>query len=547
MIKLRDMYFQLNVTYFSNLVIVCFFIYKTTESLLQSANRIHVYETVCTSLVNDSEKVSMCYKTNYMYLQINNTKTNTSSFFNFVKTIKFNEQTSSTEILIQRLSSAYLFGYRVLINFPATITCLMFGLWSYKEKNKYIIIIPSFGALIACICFASSLFIQIKSVSYAIVLIFLGSGIYGICGKSSAVTLGANSFITEFSDSLNRTRMLGRLLGVNCFGLSIGSFLLAIFYHFSGYTSILIFSFCSNLFLILIFILFVPKVMNQSINKTTNVLNIDKKTESLKFNEFKYRINCKPNCNEILNCVCLPGKQIKQSYFSLFKNSENSKNIYFFILLASVLFIQMTKSGEQDVLLLYLTTKPFNLNAKMYGYYFTFYYGCMAIILVFLLPIVDKYLKPKDTTLILIGLFLKFVRLITTGLTNDVYVVFAAAIVGSFAGFITSGIRALISKLMHGNEIGASFALISCMETIANLFGGSLFSLIYAITLPYFNGFIFIVDAVMHMCLIVIFLWLRYKLFFLETSENNWNLSNEPQENTMLKNYQHKENLYNTT
>ncbi|CAH8563941.1 unnamed protein product [Heterobilharzia americana] len=183
----------------------------------------------------------------------------------------------------------------------------------------------------------------------------------------------------------------------------------------------------------------------------------------------------------------------------------------------------MAKSGEQDVMLLYLTNESSLLwSAELYAYYQSCYYTLMFIQLIILLPILERKFAFRDTTLILFGLTTEIVRLLITGLLKNTIGIFISAVIGSSACFITSCTRSLISKLVNSDEINASFALISILETLANLIGSGLFTLIYNNSLTFYSSFIFILDAALNIPIVVIFIWLRYKLTCYEvcTSQN---------------------------
>nr|CAH8855936.1 unnamed protein product [Trichobilharzia regenti] len=392
MVSMLSIFKRSHLKQSTNLVILCFFLYKLTETLLQYGTRIEIYKTVCIALTNFTKpNENFCSDENY----VNEKQQDTRNYEMLTK--------------VQKASGIYLLIYRILLNLPAAIACLIYGVCSNKFGRKISMLIPCLGATIACTLFSASLSPEINLIYGSTTLILIGGTIYGICGKSSAVTMGANSYITDMSSTSNRTRMLGRLLGVNCLGLTIGT----------------------------------------------------------------------------------------------------------------VLFNQMTKSGEQDIILLYLRNKPTLWTSQLYGFYMACYYGCMFLHLTLFLPIIEHRYTPHDTTLILIGLSLKIFRLLLFSITMNKFWIFFGAIIGSAAGYITSATRSLISKLVKGDEIGASFALISIMETIANLFGGMLFTLVYNYTLNYISSFILLFDAFLHILVFILIIWLRFKFLIYEKSSNN--------------------------
>ncbi|KAF5405098.1 Proton-coupled folate transporter [Paragonimus heterotremus] len=415
-------------------------------------------------------------------------------------------------VSMQRLAGLYLIAYRVLLNLPATIACLIYGPLSNRIGRKWIMLIPCFGAVVACVWFGCSLIPLIRPIPEAAVFVLMGALFYGLCGKSNAMSMGANSYITDLSSTEERTKLLGRLLGVNCFGLCIGSGLLAVFYRYKGFPEVLIFAASSNIFVMLTLIFCVGDSREVT---TQPILNAPKsKPNIFEMQPTSGTDNCDHAEDETPSqpsnkCSSRLFRSAKHSYDFLFKQRLGNLRAVLLVLMGSVLFNQMTKSGEQDAILLFVTNKPFHWTAEIYGYYLTVYYGCMATLLTLILPLIETWFKPYDTTLIVIGLAFKTARLLTMGLTNSTILLFISAVGGSAAGFISSGTRSLVSKLVHGDDVGASFALISCMESLANLFGGSLFTGIYNATITVFPGTVFLMDSVLHAAMLGAFIWIR--------------------------------------
>ncbi|VDO48531.1 unnamed protein product [Schistosoma margrebowiei] len=494
-----------------HLIIFCFFLYKLTETILQYGTRIEIYKLICLSLINSTKLQQIICSDE---INPNN----------------YNDSIENQLLLnhIQRLSGYYLLIYRILLNLPATIACFIYGIYSNKYGYKISMLIPCLGAIIACTLFSISLLLLNHNlINYSIIFILIGGFIYGICGKSSAITMGANSYITNLTHINNRTSMLGRLLGVNCLGLSIGTLLLGIFLTFFNYSDLIIFCTINNFFIVLILLFMVIDTNN---NENIPILN-DHSTLIQSNNDNEKSINCinsmklsnyhyhyhRNSFNELIQLII---KQFNQSYQFLFHNNFNEKHQLLLILLFTVLFNQMTKSGEQDIILLYLHNEPILWSNQLYSYYITCYYGCMFIHLIFILPIIEKFYSLHDTTLIIIGLLLKIIRLLLFHITKYNEWLFFGAIIGSASGYITSSTRSIISKLIYKTEIGASFALISIFETIANLFGGLLFTLIYNYTITIMSSFIFILDAFLHSLILILFIWLRFKLILFENNSN---------------------------
>ncbi|CAH8518885.1 unnamed protein product [Schistosoma turkestanicum] len=534
-----------------------------TESLLQYGNRIHIYTNVCktlTSQLNGSSYYQFCqyrvhdYNKQYeivnidIPVRINTSNDSTTTDFHVdssssdtssnSRTPNTNDYTrhdmNSIQIHVQNLSGWYLLIYRLLSNIPAMLTCLCYGLLMNRISQNYIMLIPCLGSIVSCGLFLSSLLPNLKSIPDSLIFTLVGALLYGLCGKSNAFSLCANSYISENSTTEKRTRMLGRLLGVNFFGLALGASILGAFYRFFSYFEIILCVICGNFLSILILVFLVKNVKKSSTTHTVEVIVVDQGNTSQ--TEQRDRINTTNNnntsndyihftnfctykehrtyCQNIIYHLTKPLLILKSSYKFLFEKHNDHKHYYLLTLSSTILLKQITKSGEQDVLLLYLMNQPTLLwSAELYAYYITCYYSLMFIQLIILLPLIEKFFKIHDTTLIIIGLLTEMVRLCMIGLLKNTWLIFVSTIIGSPASFITTCTRSLISKLVHNNhEMNTSFAFISILEILANFIGGLLFTFIYNKSLLFYSSFIFLFDAVLNIPVIAIFIWLKYKL-----------------------------------
>ncbi|CAI2730780.1 unnamed protein product [Schistosoma spindalis] len=551
-----------------------------SESLLQYGNRINIYTNVCKVLINQLNRTfyQLCQSHYYHYHNHHNYKQyeiinnnilihmNTSNIINETNHIQIQNKMNylkniqsdlySIQINIQKLSGWYLLLYRLLTNIPAMLICLIYGILINKISQNYIMIIPCLGCIISCILYLINLLTKLKLIKNSIIFILIGSTIYGLCGKSNAINLCVNSYITQNSNKEKRTCMIGRLLGVNFFGLALGALLLGVFYRFLSYFEMIIFVMIGNLLIIIILLFMVknskkclfnsssspPPItrsvevvisqsdeshveqrdFNDNLTTTTNNNNTSY-TDSYTYKEHK------TYCQDIISYLLKPLFILKSSYEFLFPKrttttttNNNNKHIYLLTLLSTILLKQITKSGEQDVTLLYLINQSKLLwNTELYAYYITCYYSLMFIQLIILLPLIENKFLIRDTTLIIIGLFTEIIRLLMISLLHNKIFIFLSAIIGSPACYITTCTKSLISKLViYNNELNISFTIISILEIIANFIGGLLFIFIYNKTLLYYSSFIFIFDVILNIPVIIIFIWLRYKLIEYELNTN---------------------------
>ncbi|CAH8586774.1 unnamed protein product [Schistosoma bovis] len=593
---MRKFWIKHHQTISINLVIFCFLIFKMSESLLQYGNRINIYKNVCQIIISQLNITfdQLCqfhyyhHHNKQQYEMVSNdllVNMNTSTIINdhlnssneiqiqnkmnSIRSIQSNLYT--IQMNIQKLSGWYLLIYRLLTNIPAMLICFIYGLLLNRISQNYIMIIPCLGCILSCILFIINLLPNLKLITNSMLFILIGGTLYGLCGKSNAINLCVHSYITQYSNKKKCTNIIGRLLGVNFFGLAIGALLVGMFYRFLNYFEMIIFVIIGNLFIIIILLFLVKNSKKSLLNSsssspstttatthsveivinpsdeqhveqrdlndnltatttTTNNNNNNNNNNNTSHTNSYTHEEHKTYCQDIISYLLKPLFILKSSYKFLFPkrtttttdNNNNNKHIYLLTLLSTILLKQITKSGEQDVTLLYLMNQSNLLwNTELYAYYITCYYSLMFIQLIILLPIIENKFLIRDTTLIIIGLFTEMIRLLILSLLHHKILIFLSAIIGSPACYITTCTKSLISKLViYNDELNISLTIISIIEIIANFIGGFLFIFIYNKTLLYYSSFIFIFDVILNIPVIIIFIWLRYKLIEYELNRN---------------------------
>lgn len=491
-----------------NLVIVIFSIYKITETLLQTSTRLQVYHLVCAHITQTDTRDfnSVCYS--------------------------YAESDSTHEILdhpIQKQAAPFIIGYRVLLNLPAMCVCLVLGSWSDQNGRKGPMILPIIGACLACCVFGISLIPGYPSIPFQMAWLLAGALLYGLCGKSNSLGMGAHSYITDCSTEGERTTLIGRLLGTNFVGLCIGSLLVTVFYYFSSYGWVLLFVAALNLGILSLLILLVRDSLKVSPSESPLgnygsmwMLEYPKhQKQQVERNEGEVKQgNVNKSEGEVgkkCGCCQTVSTSLKESWIYIAKVRPNRRHVYIRILLGAVLFNQVTKAGEQDSLLLYVVRQGVGWSDGIYGAYLATYYASMALNLIFVFPVVEHLFQPSDISLILFGLTMKSVRLIGTALTTNTVLIFVFAVLGSPAGYIISALRSLVTKLVDSGEVGTTFAIMSVFETLANLFGSIVFTSVYAATVTVFPGTVFIIDACLHVGMFALMVWLGWRLRNLST------------------------------
>ncbi|PAA92511.1 hypothetical protein BOX15_Mlig013497g2 [Macrostomum lignano] len=441
----------------SYLVMMVLFFCKTSESLLQPSVRIYVYQQVCMS---KGISLAVCESHSQGDSQSKNRL----------------HMTDEQQSIVQRTASKYLLAYRMLVNLPAVFFSVFAGSWSDRVGRKYPMMLPPLGAILATVCYGASSAID-DSTNLGWVM--AGAAVYGFFGKSTVMTIACSSYVADISNAEDRTKLLGRLLAMNFFGVFVGSLLTSIFQCFNSVNSMLLVVLVINLAIELTIVLFV----HESVESAESA-----------------------SCYQLV-CPCMntdtKSWAIRDSIGFLLRRRPQQLLLLF--LFVSLCVNQICKQGEHDVLLLLSKHEPFNWPGHFYGYYLSVYYASMGLNLVVILPIMMRWMDLRDSVLVMVGLFMKIIRMVIIGTATSTLMLYSSAVLGCFAGFIVSAIKSMTSKLVEESEIGQTFSLLSCAESVASLVGPSLFSPIYASTVDIFPGSVFCLDAGVQILLLCCF------------------------------------------
>ena len=195
---------------------------------------------------------------------------------------------------------------------------------------------------------------------------------------------------------------------------------------------------------------------------------------------------------------------IHDSFSVLLKRREGGARCRLIALFLTIYFQQMMKSGEIDVMLLYVERTPLNMSKSMYGYLLAVNYMCLGIFAFFGPWVLDRLMHLNDSTIAAIGLSMRITGLVVLCLSDSVWMVFVAAVVAGPHSLTVSSCKSMISKTITDGEMGKTFSLLSSGETLANVAGTVVFANLYAATMPFYAGTTFAVEGVVFGCLMAV-------------------------------------------
>jgi hypothetical protein len=205
-------------------------------------------------------------------------------------------------------------------------------------------------------------------------------------------------------------------------------------------------------------------------------------------------------------------KNVRESLQVITKPRINSSRTHILFFFALIFIQQACKSGEVDITVLYTAKTPLNWPESMYGYLLAVDYACLGISSAVVLPCLVRFFGLSDMTLCTIGISFKIVRLIMIAYGRYTWLIFLSVIIGSPSALIISSAKSMISKSVDEDEMGKTFSLLSCGETIANLVGSLTFTGLYAATVYIYPGLTFAADAGLMVILLFAILLLTYDI-----------------------------------
>ena len=411
-------------------------------------------------------------------------------------------QLHSGDEAVQTNAAVYLTMYKFAVNLPAILLGLFCGAWSDKVGRKLPVMLCCLGTILACLFYMASM---MTSAWVGLWLVMAGALLRGSFGKSAVITMALHSYIADVTSLKQRTQGLGRLLAMNYFGYCIGSVVAglllenAIFKYSGSYSVAILLSTCCVFIAML--------CMAESLPVHTQPPHADcSSTQYGTASGGATSHTCKEEGERARKVLCLDMEQpfrmrnIRQSLDVLLQKRPGTQRCRLVTLFLLMITVQLCKSGESDVTLLYVQRAPFEWQDWMYNYLLATDYFCLGVVQLLLLPLLTRCCSCSDVTLVFFGLLFKAGRLLLLALSFETWHVFVAVVVGAPLSFIISGMKSMISKSVDELDVGKTFSLLSCGELLANLFGALFFNNVYAATAySLFPGFMFysqIIDLV---------------------------------------------------
>ncbi|XP_062911064.1 proton-coupled folate transporter isoform X8 [Mobula hypostoma] len=190
--------------------------------------------------------------------------------------------------------------------------------------------------------------------------------------------------------------------------------------------------------------------------------------------------------------------------FSKAREGQNRLKLYLIFFCGTL--ISVCNTGEQAILILFLTLPPQHFSPELYGVYNAMKMFLGGAVLVGLFPLLLRCIR--EITLAKLGALLRVVSFILLAFSTNTWMAFLSAVMNSFSGFPGPVLRSMASSVVEQNEQGAMYSCMASIDTICIIIGSSAFYALYPETLSTLPGFSFIVMAGFQVILLILVQWL---------------------------------------
>lgn len=133
---------------------------------------------------------------------------------------------------------------------------------------------------------------------------------------------------------------------------------------------------------------------------------------------------------------------------------------------------------EKPYLYLYAQLK-FSWTTEIYSHFKTFQSASFVIAMLVFVPIMNKILHWKDTTIVIIGASAHSLGRVFFGLATSTWMMFLGAAVAALGPTVAPALRSITSKLVPVEERGTIFALLSVCDNAVPLLNGVMYTQVY--------------------------------------------------------------------
>ncbi|XP_048456552.1 proton-coupled folate transporter isoform X3 [Rhincodon typus] len=382
------------------------------------------------------------------------------------------------ESLVTQSKAAYvLLLYTAVLTILSIPPSILLGAWSDQAGRKLGMILPSIGALIG----GAILIVMVQVKDMSVYWCVFASALIGIFGNYVAIFLSVFSYVADITKDGNRTMRIGIVQSMTYIGGTVGYLLSG--WLLQNYTFTHVFGvYCGCQVISIFYVLLWLQESNspERMDLTDEVAGTT-------------------NDRILKKGIFLYASRTWET-FSKVRGGQDRLKLYLIFLCVFLIYICST--GEQSILILFLTYPPQHFSVELYGIYSAIKMFLGGATLIGLFPFMLHCVK--EMTLAKVGVLARLASLVLLGFSTQTWMVFLSAVINSFSGFTGAVLQSLASSIVERNEQGAMFSCMASIETICVIIGTTVFDALYPQTLTSFPGFSFVVMAGFQVILLIL-------------------------------------------
>ncbi|XP_016381451.1 solute carrier family 46 member 3-like [Sinocyclocheilus rhinocerous] len=397
-----------------------------------------------------------------------------------------NTSHSRQQVEVQKAASLFSMYSDLSSMIPSLIVTLLLVAYSDQRGRKITIIMPLIGSLIYTLSFLAVSFFELN-----LYILIAASFVSALFGGIGTMLGGCFSYVADLcEDSKQKTlrmavvdMMIGLLAGVA--SISTGYFLYAVGFNWPFFTSAI---FQAVNLIYAVFILEETRVIDRS---------------------------------ETAAC-CRAMQKLASSICNLFVGGSSQRKWVLVLLIVTFSSLSFVNTGGLSMITLYELNEPLCWSEILVGY------GAAASTSIFITSFVGVYLFSRclpNIAIAFIGMLSVGISMFMTAFAKTTLMMFLVRIPAMFAIMPFPVLRSMMSKVVSKSEQGALFACVAFTENLSTYGSSAVFSRIYAATVAWCPGFIFLLGS--GLCIIPISLLGIFRCFHSLDSNDNQALLSE--------------------
>ncbi|XP_060686810.1 proton-coupled folate transporter isoform X2 [Hemiscyllium ocellatum] len=413
------------------------------------------------------------------------------------------------ESLVTQSKAAYvLLLYTAVLTILSIPPSILLGAWSDQAGRKLGMILPSIGSSLG----GAVLIVMVQVKQMSVYWCVFASALIGIFGNYVAIFLSVFSYVADITTDGNRTMRIGIVQSMIYIGGTVGYLLSG--WLLQNYTFTHVFGvYCGCQVISIFYVLLWLRESNPA---------------------ERVQIAVTANDRVLKKSIFLYASRTWET-FSKARGGQDRLKLYLIFL--CVVLIYVCSTGEQSILILFLTYPPQHFSVELYGIYsaikmflaqddqnWAWHSRRGLANILYNLNMMSQLLNSKGATLIglfpfmlhcvkemtlaKVGVLVRLASLVLLGFSTQAWMVFLSAVMNSLSGFTGAVLQSVASNIVERNEQGAMFSCMASIETICVIIGTTVFDALYPQTLTSFPGFSFIVMAGFQVILLILVQWI---------------------------------------